>query len=91
MSAAPIELATGQAVMAIGGFNGGDQAITLARFKQLVAAGKIHYYVAGGMGGGGRFGGQSGSSAIESWVTATFKAETVGGTTIYDLSSVNSG
>lgn len=52
-----------------------------------MAAGKIRYYVVGGMGGGGRFGGQSGPSAIESWVTATFKAETLGGTTVYDLSA----
>src|SRR5439155_1282351 len=51
-SAAPIELATGKAVMAIGGFTGSDQSITLARFKQLVAAGEIHYYIAGGNGGG---------------------------------------
>jgi hypothetical protein len=43
--------------MAIGGFSGSDPAITLARFEQLVAEGKIHYYVAGGRGGGpGGFG-----------------------------------
>jgi 4-amino-4-deoxy-L-arabinose transferase-like glycosyltransferase len=82
MSAAPLELATGRAVMAIGGFNGGDQAITLARFKALVAAGKIHYYVGGGNGGG-----NGANGAIESWVSATFKSSTVGGTTVYDLSS----
>jgi 4-amino-4-deoxy-L-arabinose transferase-like glycosyltransferase len=46
--AASLELATGRSVMAIGGFSGRDPAITLARFKQLVAEGKIHYYVAGG-------------------------------------------
>ena len=91
MTASPLELATGKAVMAIGGFNGGDRAITLARFKQLVAAGKIHYYVAGGRGGfgggpGRGGGGGGGSSEIESWVTSTFAARTVGGTTVYDLS-----
>ncbi len=52
-NAAGIELATGKSVMAIGGFTGSDNATTLARFKQLVAAGKIHYYVAGGGGPGG--------------------------------------
>jgi 4-amino-4-deoxy-L-arabinose transferase-like glycosyltransferase len=94
MSAAPIELATGKAVMAIGGFNGGDQAITLARFKQLVAAGKIHYYLAGGNGGGGPGGGgfgfgggRGGSSEIASWVESTFKTVNAGGTTLYDLST----
>lgn len=86
MSAAPLELATGKAVMALGGFNGSDPAITLARFKQLVAAGKIHYYVSGGGGGFGGPGG-GGSSEIESWVAGTFSAQTVGGTTVYDLTS----
>ena len=60
-NAAGIELATGKSVMAIGGFSGSDNAITLARFEQLVAQGKIHYYVAGGGGPGG--GTASGSSA----------------------------
>ncbi len=53
---ASLALATGRSVMAIGGFGGGDPAITLARFKQLVSQGRIHYYVAGGgfgPGGGG--------------------------------------
>ena len=44
--AAPIELATGgDAVMAIGGFNGTDPAPTLAQFEAMVAKGEIHYYV----------------------------------------------
>ena len=51
-TAASLELATGKSVMAIGGFSGGDPAITLARFKQLVGEGKIHYYVVGGGPGG---------------------------------------
>ncbi len=90
MTAAPLELATGKAVMALGGFNGSDRAITLAQFKALVAAGEVHYYVAGGGAGGpgGGFGGAGGdSSAIASWVASTFTAQTVGGTTVYDLSA----
>jgi hypothetical protein len=44
--------------MAIGGFNGGDPAPTLAEFKALVAAGDIHWFVVGGEGGlGGPQGG----------------------------------
>jgi hypothetical protein len=39
--------------MAIGGFGGNDPAITLAHFKQLVARGRIHYFVAGGGFAGG--------------------------------------
>jgi len=92
MTAAPLELATGKAVMALGGFTGSDDAITLARFKELVAAGKIHYFIAGGGGGGfggGGFAGGGGVSEIASWVSSTFTAETVGGTTVYDLSSAS--
>lgn len=85
MTAAPLELATGRAVMALGGFNGGDPAMTLARFERLVAAGKIHYYVAGGGFGGGPAG-RGGADAIESWVASEFRAVSVGGTSVYDLS-----
>ena len=61
-SAASMELATGGIpVMAIGGFRGTDPAPSLAAFEKLVAAHKIHYYVAGGGGGfGGRGGGAGG-------------------------------
>jgi 4-amino-4-deoxy-L-arabinose transferase-like glycosyltransferase len=64
-TAASLELASGKSVMAIGGFSGGDPAITLARFEALVREGKIHYYVAGsGFGGGLRgFGGSPGERA----------------------------
>ena len=56
VGAAPLELATGDAVMAIGGFNGTDPWPTLAVFKQLVAKHEIHYYVGQGSQsfGGGR-------------------------------------
>jgi 4-amino-4-deoxy-L-arabinose transferase-like glycosyltransferase len=57
-SAASMELATGGIpVMAIGGFRGTDPAPSLASFEKLVAEHKIHYYVAGGGGFGGRGGG----------------------------------
>ncbi len=39
--------------MSIGGFNGSDPTPTLAQFKADVAAGKIHYFIAGGGGTGG--------------------------------------
>ena len=80
--AAPLELATGDAVMSIGGFNGTDPWPTLAVFKDLVAKHEIHYYVGQGSQS---FGGGQGSSAIASWVAAHFKKETVGGQTVYDL------
>jgi 4-amino-4-deoxy-L-arabinose transferase-like glycosyltransferase len=81
--AAPIELATGgDAVMAIGGFNGTDPTPTLAQFEAMVAKGEIHYYLGRGSSS---FGGGTGSSAIASWVAAHYTAQTIGGTTVYDL------
>jgi 4-amino-4-deoxy-L-arabinose transferase-like glycosyltransferase len=87
MTASPLELATSKAVMALGGFNGSDRAITLAQFKALVAAGQIHYYVVGGGGGFGGPGGSGGNSEIVSWIESTFTSTTVGSTTVYDLTS----
>jgi 4-amino-4-deoxy-L-arabinose transferase-like glycosyltransferase len=144
-SAASMELATGGVpVMAIGGFRGTDPAPSLADFEKLVAAHKIHYYVAGGRGGGGfggagaggafpgrgsgarsdfgDFGGPGGGAGgagtggaggagaggaggglgggglgggvattdaaqISAWVEAHFTATTVGGMTVYNLST----
>ena len=87
-SAATLILGTDTAVMAIGGWGGSDDAPTLAEFQQQVAAGQIGYFVAGSGQGGGQ-GGDSTSSASEitSWVEANFDATTVGGSTVYDLSS----
>ena len=81
--AAPLELATGgDAVMAIGGFNGTDPYPTQAEFEKLVADHEVHYYVGQG---NESFGGGQGSSAIAQWVAAHFTKETVGGETVYDL------
>ena len=88
MTAGPLELASDTAVMSLGGFNGGDDAISLQGFEKLVAAGEVHYYIGGGQGGfggRGRGGSASDSGSIASWVTANFTATTVGGTTVYDL------
>jgi hypothetical protein len=88
-SAAPLELATGRSIIAIGGFSGSDPAPTLAQFEAMVAKGQIHYLIASG-GGNGPGGGRGGSSAITTWVSAHFKATTVGGQTIYDLTKAAS-
>jgi 4-amino-4-deoxy-L-arabinose transferase-like glycosyltransferase len=83
-SASGYQLATGDPVMAIGGFNGTDPAPTLAEFERYVSEGKIHYY----LGGGGFGGGSSGdASQIASWVSSHFTAKTVGGVTVYDLTA----
>jgi 4-amino-4-deoxy-L-arabinose transferase-like glycosyltransferase len=85
---ASYQLATGKPVMSIGGFNGSDPSPTLAQFKQYVADGKIHYFLGGGQGGrGGGMGGSGTASAISTWVEANFTAKTVGGSTVYDLTS----
>lgn len=94
-TAASYQLATGDPVMAIGGYNGTDAAPTLAQFKQLVAQHKIHYFVAGDVDGsqGGQSASSSGSSAavrITARVKATYTSTTVGSTTMYDLSNVAS-
>jgi 4-amino-4-deoxy-L-arabinose transferase-like glycosyltransferase len=83
-SAAPLELATGKAVMSIGGFNGTDNAPSLAQFQSYVSHGEIRYYISGGTGRGAGSGGGTGSH-IDVWVQQHFTATTVGGTTVYDL------
>ncbi|MEV5717817.1 glycosyltransferase family 39 protein [Amycolatopsis mediterranei] len=82
-SAASLELASGKAVIGIGGWSGSDPAPTLAEFKAYVAAGEVKYYIEGGRGGGPG----GGSSEITEWVTANFTATTVDGQTVYDLQS----
>ncbi|TME23010.1 MAG: glycosyl transferase [Chloroflexi bacterium] len=85
-NAAGYELATGDPVMAIGGFNGTDPAPTLAQFQKNVRDGKIHYFIAGGRGlGSGST--SSNASQISAWVQQNFTATTVGGVTVYDLTT----
>jgi len=89
-SASGYQLATGDPVMAIGGFNGSDPSPTLAQFQQYVTDGKIHYFIGGGMGGGRGgtgSGGSNYSSQISEWVAANFTSQTVDGVTLYDLST----
>ena len=89
-SAASLELnSNGVPVMAIGGFTGSDPAPSLAEFKKLVAEHEIHYFIGGGAGGGGGIGGAGSSDAsqITSWVESHFTSKTVGGTTVYNLTS----
>ncbi|MEU3522839.1 glycosyltransferase family 39 protein [Streptomyces sp. NPDC038707] len=82
-NAASYQLASGEAVMAIGGFNGTDPSPTLDEFKKYVEEGRIHYFIAGGgMGGGG---GNGTASRISTWVQGTFTKVTVGSATFYDL------
>jgi 4-amino-4-deoxy-L-arabinose transferase-like glycosyltransferase len=87
-SAASLELATGGVpVMAIGGFNGQGGNLSLAQFEAYAKAGNIHYYIASGAGGnfGGGPGDGSSTSAITNWIKAHYRAKTIGGQTVYDL------
>jgi len=86
-SASGYQLATGDPVMAVGGFNGTDPSPTLAQFQQYVQEGKIHYFIGGGLGGGNNTGGSNNSSQIAAWVAANYTAKTVGNTTVYDLTA----
>jgi hypothetical protein len=86
--AASLELASGAAVMSLGGYNGTDPAITLAAFEKLVAADKIHYYIADAQGFIGSTAAQTSTAyQIQQWVESTFTAQTIGSTTVYDLTS----
>jgi 4-amino-4-deoxy-L-arabinose transferase-like glycosyltransferase len=86
--AGSIELASGEAVMAMGGFSGSDPAPTLAQLREYVRSGQLRFVLVGGAGGpGGGFGG--GSSAIASWVAANGTAVNIGSGfgTLYDLAA----
>ena len=95
--AADYQLATGEAVMPIGGFSARDPSPTLAQFQRYVAERRIHYYIQGrrlNPGGGwwaaeGPGNGQqrtvSEADKIGDWVKHTFTAATVDGVTVYDL------
>ncbi|MFC5945367.1 ArnT family glycosyltransferase [Micromonospora harpali] len=88
-NASGYQLATGEPVMSIGGFNGSDPSPTLAQFQRYVAEGKIHYFVGGS--GFRANGGSSASQEIAAWVAETFEAKTVDGVTVYDLTSGQEG
>lgn len=75
-AAAPIQLATGRPVLAMGGFSGSDPAMTVTKLQQLVRSGQLRYVLlGGGPGGRGGFGrppgaGDGGTAgSVSSWVT----------------------
>jgi 4-amino-4-deoxy-L-arabinose transferase-like glycosyltransferase len=86
-SAAGLELSTGTAVMAIGGFSGSDPAPTLSQFQDDVAQHKVAYYIVVNTRGRGPGWGNRGHADIAKWVAATFPSSTVGDATVYNLSA----
>jgi len=87
-TSAPIQLSTKHPVMAIGGFNGSDLTLTLQSFKQLVATGKVRYYVADNSSRGG---GSGRNSDIAQWATSSGVKIEYGGAqyAVYDLKSAS--
>ncbi len=89
----PIQLSSGQPVMAIGGFSVSDSTLTLPQFKQLVKQGKVRYYVVnsrqGKSGGPSGMGGPGSNSEILTWVKSAGSKVDYGGTqyTVYDLAA----
>jgi 4-amino-4-deoxy-L-arabinose transferase-like glycosyltransferase len=70
-TAATIELASGQPVMAIGGFTGNDPAPSLEEFLAYVVAGEIEYVLMDDNGSGPGMGGGNNGSQVSSvlvWV-----------------------
>jgi 4-amino-4-deoxy-L-arabinose transferase-like glycosyltransferase len=85
-NASGYQLATGEAVMPIGGFNGTDPSPTLTQFENYVKEGKIHYFISAGSLGAANSG-SSTSQQIASWVQSHYTSTTVGGVTLYDLTA----
>jgi 4-amino-4-deoxy-L-arabinose transferase-like glycosyltransferase len=86
-----LELATSESVMDVGGFNASDPVPTLPEFRADVARHRIHYFVAGTSGNGwvgsvlapqDRY---TTGVLIYGWVVTHFRAEDIGGVTLYDL------
>ena len=86
-SAADLELSTGTAVMAIGGFLGSDPVPTLSQFQDDVAQHEVAYYIVVNNRGHGPGWGNRGHADIANWVAATFPSSNVGDATVYNLSA----
>jgi hypothetical protein len=103
VAAAPYIIATGQSVMALGGFTGSDQILTVSQLKTLIREGQVNYFVfsdsiaASGSGGSGGPAGSEGAGSgfgnteLVQWVEAHGTKLTVGGTTMYYVSSAAVG
>ena len=94
-AAAGLELSTGTAVMAIGGFSGTDPVPTLPQFQDYVARHRVAYYLApSGSSKGAAAQDEHGEdvsprahSDILRWVRGHFHSTTIGGVTAYDLAA----
>ncbi|CAL9520734.1 hypothetical protein SUDANB6_03843 [Streptomyces sp. enrichment culture] len=67
-SAAQAILSSGEPVISMWGWSGSDRAMTLARLKELVKNGELHYVQLGGGMGGGPGGGSTLATEVTAWV-----------------------
>ncbi|MEV6998790.1 glycosyltransferase family 39 protein [Streptomyces sp. NPDC093982] len=68
-SAAQLIVSSGEPVISMWGWSGSDKAMTVAKLKELVEKGELHYIQLGGGGmGGGPGGGSDVSSEVTQWV-----------------------
>ncbi|MEU1319127.1 glycosyltransferase family 39 protein [Streptomyces tibetensis] len=65
--AAQLILSSGEPVISMWGWSGSDRAMTLAKLKELVKKGELHYVQLGGGMGGGPGGGSTVSSEVTAW------------------------
>ncbi|HEX2755914.1 MAG TPA: glycosyltransferase family 39 protein [Candidatus Limnocylindrales bacterium] len=87
--AGSIELATGEPVMAMGGFTGSDPAPTLEQFQAFVASGQLRFVIVGGQDGGP--GGGTDSTARTAWIQANCRAVTSVSSSLYDCAGLTTG
>jgi ribose 5-phosphate isomerase len=66
--AAQLIVSSGEPVISMWGWSGSDKAMTLAKLKELVKKGELHYIQLGGGMGGGPGGGSTVSSEVTAWV-----------------------
>ncbi|HEY2888256.1 MAG TPA: glycosyltransferase family 39 protein [Candidatus Limnocylindrales bacterium] len=86
--AGSIELATGQPVMAMGGFSGSDPAPTLEQLQTDVATGQLRFVIVGGQGGGP---GGNGDSDRTAWIQASCSVVTAVSSSLYDCAGAITG
>jgi 4-amino-4-deoxy-L-arabinose transferase-like glycosyltransferase len=83
--AAPIQLATGQPVMAMGGFNGSDPHPTLQQLEQYIHTGEIRFVLAASQGFGSFGLGQGQAVGISGWVRNNCHPAIIDGGSATDL------
>ena len=93
--AAQLIVSSGEPVISMWGWTGTDKAMTLAKLKELVKKGELHYIqLGGGMGRGGGTGGSGLSSEVTAWVqkngTAVKESEYSGSTATESANSSGS-